>query len=134
VLSPPPGRLKITPGPQPLEHVLDPLHARASRGHQFLPLHAIVTCSDDQFENFPRESFVIAIVHYAQPMPVNAVPSASYTTPRDTISGDHQVLQLRDSLCGLRSDCFPLFALEQFPSGLGILLPGLLLLPNESPR
>src|SRR6516164_3807312 len=52
---------------------------------------------------------------------------------RDTISGDHQVLQLRDMLCSLLSDCFPLFALEQFPRGLGIRLSRLPLLPNESP-
>src|SRR6516225_10317971 len=52
---------------------------------------------------------------------------------RDTISGDHQVLQLRDLLCSLLSDCFPLFALEQFPRGLGIRLSRLPLLPNESP-
>ena len=37
-------------------------------------------------------------------------------------------------LCSLLSDCFPLFALEQFPRGLGILLPGLPLLLNEPPR
>jgi hypothetical protein len=48
-------------------------------------------------------------------------------------SSDHQVLQLCNSLCSLRSDCVPLFALEQFPRSFGILLPGLPLLPNKTP-